>query len=39
MVDRYAKFVTENLAFAAFRIELGREDGNLWGRTYYRVKY
>lgn len=29
MVDRYAKFVTENLAFAASRIELGREGGNV----------
>lgn len=26
MVDRYAKFATENLAFAASRIELGREN-------------
>jgi integrase len=26
MVDRYAKFATENLAFAASRIELGRND-------------
>ncbi len=29
MVDRYAKFATENLAFAASRIERGREDGNV----------
>jgi integrase len=26
MVDRYAKFATENLLFAASRIEAGRED-------------
>ena len=29
MVDRYAKFATENLAFAASRIELGREGSNV----------
>lgn len=29
MVDRYAKFATENLAFAASRIELGRDGKNV----------
>lgn len=29
MVDRYAKFATENLAFAASRIELSREGSNV----------
>jgi len=29
MVDRYAEFATENLAFAASRIELGRGTGNV----------
>lgn len=29
MVDRYAKFATENLAFAASRIEQGRDGGNV----------
>jgi integrase len=29
MVDRYAKFATENLAFAASRIELSREGNNV----------
>jgi hypothetical protein len=29
MVDRYAKFATENLAFAASRIERGRDGGNV----------
>ena len=29
MVDRYAKFATENLAFAASRIELSRVGNNV----------
>jgi hypothetical protein len=29
MVDHYEKFATENLAFAASRIKLGREGGNV----------
>jgi len=29
MVDRYAKFATENLAFTASRIEQGREGENV----------
>lgn len=29
MVDRYAKFATENLAFAASRIERGQDGGNV----------
>jgi hypothetical protein len=29
MVDRYAKFATENIAFAAARIEQGRDGGNV----------
>jgi hypothetical protein len=29
MVDRCAKFATENLAFAASRIERGRDGGNV----------
>jgi len=29
MVDRYAKFATENLAFAASRIELSRDGSNV----------
>ena len=29
MVDRYTKFATENLAFAASRIEQERDGGNV----------
>ena len=35
MVDRYAKFATENLAFAASRIELNRGDGNVISLSHF----
>ena len=35
MVDRYAKFATENLAFAASRIELSRDGQNVIRLTHF----
>ena len=35
MVDRYAKFATENLAFAASRIELSRGGNNVVSLSHF----
>jgi integrase len=36
IVDRYAKFATENLPQAAARIEMGGSDGNVLALAHFR---
>jgi len=38
MIDRYAKFATENLAFAASRIELSRDGSNVVSLSRSRIE-